>query len=157
MKKGFTLIELLVVVLIIGILSAVALPQYEKAVEKARAAEGIALTRAIMEAQQRYYLANNTYTTDLKDLDIEIPGSDGGPTGNALTTKKTKYFTCAAASLGTAPSIIAFCNRNDTYGYYIYVNNGSPVLRCSSWTWKESGEKVCKMLTGKTEGTSMPF
>ncbi|MBQ7907889.1 MAG: prepilin-type N-terminal cleavage/methylation domain-containing protein [Elusimicrobiaceae bacterium] len=70
-SAGFTLIELLVVVLIIGILSSVALPQYTKAVEKSRAATVIPLVRAVRDAQDRYYMANSTYSEDGTDLDIE--------------------------------------------------------------------------------------
>ena len=72
MKQAFTLIELLVVVLIIGILSAVALPQYRKAVIKARCTQAIVTLKAITDAQERYALANNEYTNDLSELDIEV-------------------------------------------------------------------------------------
>ena len=74
-KAGFTLIELLVVVLIIGILAAVALPKYELAVEKARAAEPLSVLKSLRDAQEIYYMANGTYTTNLDDLDIEVPES----------------------------------------------------------------------------------
>lgn len=74
MKKGFTLMELLVVVLIIGVLAAIALPQYQKAVARSRLAGLIALASSIAQAEQRYYMANGKYTSNAENLDISLPG-----------------------------------------------------------------------------------
>ena len=74
MKKGFTLIELLVVVLIIGILSAVAMPQYEKAVWKSRTSQLYTSVRSLATAQESYFMANGTYATDFASLDIGFDG-----------------------------------------------------------------------------------
>lgn len=72
-RQGFTLIELLVVVLIIGILSAVALPQYTKAVDKAEMAKVLSTFKTIRQAMVVYYLENDTWPTDLSMLDVQIP------------------------------------------------------------------------------------
>ena len=68
-EAGFTLIELLVVVLIIGILAAIAVPQYFKVVEKGRFSESTTCFSVIKGAQERYFLKNNTYTAATGDLD----------------------------------------------------------------------------------------
>ena len=73
--RGFTLIELLVVVLIICILAAVALPQYQKAVAKSRGMEILSIGRAIVLAQKSFFLANGHYATSLADLDINFPNN----------------------------------------------------------------------------------
>ena len=68
---GFTLIELLVVVLIIGILAAVAVPQYQKAVSKSRVASLLPLMRSVQLAEHRFALANSgELTKDFSELDI---------------------------------------------------------------------------------------
>ena len=72
-RAGFTLIELLVVVLIIGILAAIALPQYEIAVMKSRMSTALPLMRAIKDANEVYYMANGEYTDDISSLAVQFP------------------------------------------------------------------------------------
>ena len=80
---GFTLIELLVVVLIIGILAAMALPQYFKAVERSRMAEAVTLMDSVVKAQRRKFLQTNHYAYRFEGLDV----SPKGATGSVYYTK----------------------------------------------------------------------
>ena len=98
-KRGFTLIELLVVVLIIGVLTAIALPQYEKAVEKSKASQALTLLRALVSAQEEYYLANGTYATSFDDLSVQIPWTGNQPWLTGLPTKSNQDW---SAQLYTA-------------------------------------------------------
>jgi prepilin-type N-terminal cleavage/methylation domain-containing protein len=87
-KIGFTLIELLVVVLIIGILAAVAVPQYQKAVWKSRAAQLLTATRSLATAQETFHMGNGGYATAFSDLEIDFPLTPRSTTalGNSVSS-----------------------------------------------------------------------
>ena len=144
-QQAFTLIELLVVVLIIGILAAVALPQYQTAVEKSRATEALALIKTIAQAQEVHFLANGEYTANLDELDIDVPGKNFAH--NDMVRKETNLFGYGARWTSSTDNsgIVAVANRLPTDTRYILVMYGKdPTPYCYSHTITDL--KICKLL-----------
>ncbi len=131
-NRACTLIELLVVVLIIGILAAVALPQYKMAVYKSKYAQLKTLVHAIAQAQEIYYLANNEYADALDKLDINFPAGQDPDTSTA-TRYEYKWGYCRL----NAGLQVSCTNTDIEMGYQTYTQHPT-----GSWA-KNAGERIC--------------
>lgn len=139
MKKGFTLIELLVVVLIIGILSAVALPQYNLAVEKSRLVEAQTLMKYVHNAMKVRYLECGGDASCMYQFEdyLELPALEF----NGGTTFTGKNFTydfdmqvCADQNKGD----YTICSAGFDWSEVVNDTNKN----CGGFT--DLGKKICR-------------
>jgi prepilin-type N-terminal cleavage/methylation domain-containing protein len=118
MKRGFTLIEVLIVVIILGILATVAVPQFSKAIERARRAEAVMNIAAIQTALAIYYTDNsNSYTNSSLTGAAAINASlDCSIIANNWTyTSASGTNTFLITATRTASGGAAYSNKTITY------------------------------------------
>ncbi len=142
-KKGFTLIEILVVVLIIGILAAIALPQYKKSVLKSGLAQAIITARDLHNDQEDYYLANGKYASSKAELDKEFTCP--------------KNYTCEITN-----SKIEVYKSNNTHLSIIYRHNNTQhrlagKFYCWAYSSDSTAVSICKNLSKNSDTATGEF
>jgi len=157
-KNGFTLLELLVVVLIIGVLTAIAVPQYQYTVYKARYLQMVVLVDSIVRAQENHFLATGEYTMDLDALDITLPSGETSGTASRRNYKNYSIYILGdihQVAIGHMQTGASDWDLN-YYHYYKRIDTGAkwrPECRCSPEGPTHESCRVCAKV-GAVYGSS---
>ena len=133
---GFTLIELLVVVLIIGILAAIALPNYQRATEISRVGAALAFGRSVRDAVDRYYMAHGHFPATPEVLDIGVKNCP-------------KYFSCVYTPWFASEGKFVLRRQNGPFDYSITIRSAvSPynpnTIYCAVQPSNQKGVEFCQ-------------
>ena len=150
---GFTLIELLVVVLIIGILAAVALPQYQAAVAKARVAKMIPMVRGLKDGMEMYYLYNGSYlaeTSPTAEYGFDIDMFPGCTASNTLSWIRCPAQSLVFDRLDSSKQTVAGRDQKIKVAYLMWLDHSEKPgeIRCLADASDSTANRVCKSMGG---------
>lgn len=121
--RGVTLAELMIVVVVVGILASIAYPSYRQYAARAKRIEAKAALLQIATMQERFYLQNNAYTTNMTSLGF-------GVAGDFMTDSKSYVINVTAADAA---------NYNATA---VYQNADAEAGKCASFSIDGRGSRT---------------